>query len=291
MADLELDKLPLEDKISRDELSALRLAVSRSNKSLSLSQIVAVGRVYLKPTPSPTVFNQFAQAVAGQAQPSTSPSPSQPVNIKMTTDNESQSKPASAPKPQKRKRTEQQEKFFSVLEAVAPQDAVDRLRDQVVSKKTADQYKSSIPLYEASCDRAEIAPWPVSYRAMEVFGGYLVMSEAYKRPAQHLHAVMHTSKMKTGKKPTFDIDDVVAAVERDVADAEQSEPISLDVLRRLGSKVQTHTDFCTWVTAAGAFFCLARADSFIKVRAPNIVIKDNISKRATVTLRNIEGCS
>ena len=247
---------------------SLQQAVSRSSPTLSLQQVVAVGRVYLKPIPTPATFNKFAQAVAAQVQPAAV----HPVIQKSSS----------------RKPTEQQQKFFATLASSTSQEAVDHIRSRIVGKKTAEQYRSSIPLYVASCETSGIPPWPATFQSVEVFGGYLALSQAYKQPAGHLHAVMHESKIRTGKKADFDIDDVVKGVERDLEDAEQAEPISIAMLRNMAKAAETPIDYNCWLMTAGAFFSLARADSFIHVRAADITIKN---AKANITLRNLKGYS
>ena len=133
------------------------------------------------------------------------------------------------------------------------------LRNARTAESTKHTHRSALPLYEASCQKLALPPWPPTDRTLEVFAGYLKESEAYLNPAVYFWAIVEHGRCSGAAVPlerSF-IRSLVTGLE------EQAEPMTIGVLRQLGAAVTTAKDLLVVRTLVAAVFSVARADSFI----------------------------
>ena len=186
-------------------------------------------------------------------------------------------------------RTAQQRQFLGTLASRTPREVVQQLRDSVTATSTRRTYRAGVPLYEASCERAALVPWPPTTHTMEVFAGYLKASGAYLGPAVYWFGVLEEARDRGFQ---VDLDQrwtsrVVTAMLRGLPAEEQAEPLTLPILRLMGSAVVTEIDFLLLLTLVGALFSCSRADSFVHLSAQDI--QDVGPSRVRVVLSGLKG--
>ena len=72
--------------------------------------------------------------------------------------------------------------FFSVVDAVPAAEALRSIRQAQTAASTKVTYAAAVPLCEGACAKNGIAPWPPSCDTLELFAGYLRVSEAFASP-------------------------------------------------------------------------------------------------------------
>ena len=230
-----------------------------------------------------------------------SPDPNQAVESRVTggttttTSMNDRGKRTRAPAPEgagdtkSRKLSKQQAAFQDAVNHFDPATVVAELRRDRVSAKTSTTYSPAEILYRMACEKADLPPWPATETSLEIFAGYLKKSGAYASPATYWWGVVHLNKDHGGALvlPKTFVTDTLNALERGLPPQEQCEPLTIPVLRKLGSAVVTVVDFITVLALVGALFAVARADCFLSLGPDDI--SDVGPDRVRVSLTKLKG--
>ena len=188
-----------------------------------------------------------------------------------------------------RRLTASQSAFYATLEAVPPEEAVRALQSARLAESTKGTYRAAVPLYEASCSKGALRPWPPSRDSLALFAAYMKVSLAFASPATYWWAIVEEGRQRACD---FRIDrdwakGVVTALERGLPPQEQASPLTVPVLRRLGAAVSTEVDFDTVLGLLCALFTVARVDSFLTLGPEDV--QDEGRDRVRVLLSRLKG--
>jgi hypothetical protein len=185
--------------------------------------------------------------------------------------------------------TAQRQQFLATLAECDPGVAVAELRAARTAPKTKETYQPAVPLYLATCVKANLSPWPPSEASLEIFVAYLKKSKAYLNPEVYFWAIVDEAKTQGAAISLSKawISDTLTALQRGLAPQEQAEPLSIPILRALGRACTTDVDFNLVLSLVCAIFSVARADSFIRLKPAQV--KDVAPGRVQVTLGHMKG--
>ena len=172
---------------------------------------------------------------------------------------------------------------------MSPEAAVAGLRNARTAASTKATYRAAEPLYEASCLRGQLPPWPPSRDSLELFAGYLRESAAFAAPGVYFWGIVESARAR-GHELAFPkawFDGVAKGLERDLPEHEQAAPLTVPLLRRLAASATSQLDFTLVLSLAGAIFCAARSDCFLHLRPEDI--QDVAPDKVRVVLRHLKG--
>ena len=197
--------------------------------------------------------------------------------------------PAEALHEPRQRMTPQQEQFVTTVRDVDVDVALADLRAARTSDSTKAANSAAYPLYRLVCDKLAVPPWPPTTDTLEAFAAYLRFSGAYKAPQAYWWAIVQHAR-ELGHFCAFDkawADSMVLGLERDMPEHEQASPLTVPVLRKLATAVDTDKDFVLLLSLVAAVFCVARADCFLHLRPEDI--EDLGPDRVKISLRNLKG--
>ena len=158
--------------------------------------------------------------------------------------------------------------FFSAVDTVPAAEALRSIRQAQTAASTKVTYAAAVPLYEGACAKNGIAAWPPSCDTLELFAGYLRVSEAFASPVTYWWAIVEESRQR---RCDFRLDRdwakrVTVGLERGLPPQEQASPLTVPLLRRMGAVVSTEVDFDTVLALVCALFTLARVGTFLSLK-------------------------
>ena len=120
--------------------------------------------------------------------------------------------------------TPHRQKFKQALDRLQPFEVVASLRNTRMAESMKHTHRSALPLYEASCQKLGLPPWPPTDRTLEVFAGYLKESEAYLNPAVYFWAIVEHGRSLGAAVPLERswVKGLVTGLERDLPVQEQT---------------------------------------------------------------------
>ena len=131
--------------------------------------------------------------------------------------------------------------------------------------------------------------WPPSRDTLEVFAGYLQVSRAFAAPSTYWWAIVDESRERWcdfrlnrdwAKR-------VVVALGRGLALHELAAPLTVPIVRQLGTKVSTTVDFDGMLGLVCALFALARVGTFLTLGPDDI--QDVGGGKVRVVLSRLKG--
>jgi hypothetical protein len=175
--------------------------------------------------------------------------------------------------------------FAATVEATNKEEAVNALREDIVSTSTRTTYGVGVRKYTYLMDKQKTAPWPLTNEKLETFAAFLKAHGA--RSAGDLHAVVREHQDRfPGDGSKFAIGELETSIKRGLPEEEKAEPWTVNDLLALASVCERPEEKDRVLHEAGAFFTLARSGSFGGVKCSDVVCE---GASCTVSVKNLKG--